>query len=118
MRKVNISKEELEMMILSEKSSYEEIGRKLSISGSHVRKLAKKLNISLPRRRSINSSENFNKGKNLSKDVIYLKSVSDKKFLEVIKTSKHISDIIESFGCENKSSVRRYIRTRSTSLDI
>lgn len=54
------NKEDLERMILVEKFSYEEIGRKYEVSGNCIKKQAKKLGIELPKRRIINSSENFN----------------------------------------------------------
>lgn len=62
---VKISKEELEKLILVDKLSYKKIGELLSCSDSYVRKLAKKMNIELPKRRKINESESFNKGKKL-----------------------------------------------------
>lgn len=60
MKKYN--KEELEQLILVDKISYEEIGRRYDCTGSNIKKVAKKLGIDLPQRRKINENETFNKG--------------------------------------------------------
>lgn len=54
-------KEELEQLILSENLSYEEIGRRFSVSGNAIKKAAKRLGILLPSRRTINKKETFNR---------------------------------------------------------
>lgn len=59
----NVTKEELEKLILDEKLSYEEIGRDYGVSGSGIKKKAKKLGIKLPNRRKINPIETFNKNR-------------------------------------------------------
>lgn len=53
----------MEQWILVENLSYEEIGRRLGITGTAVKKVAKRLGIELPTRRAINPKETFNKGK-------------------------------------------------------
>ena len=55
-------KDELERLINVEHVSYEEIGRKYSVSGTAVKKAAERLGISLPKRRKINPNEHFNRG--------------------------------------------------------
>ena len=55
-------KEELERLICEERLSYEEIGRKYGCSGSNIKKVARRLEIELPTRRSINPKETFNRG--------------------------------------------------------
>ena len=55
-------KETLERLI-SEGVSYEKIGRQYNVSGTAIKKAAKKLGIKLEPRRKINSNEHFNKGK-------------------------------------------------------
>ncbi len=62
--KWNSEKENLEKAILEENKSYEEIGRSYGCSGSNIKKVAKKLGISLPKRREINPKETFNKNAN------------------------------------------------------
>lgn len=55
-------KNELERLINVEHISYEEIGRKYSVTGQAVKKAAERLGILIPKRREINPSEHFNKG--------------------------------------------------------
>lgn len=55
-------KENLEQLILVEKLSYEEIGRRYGCTGGNIKNVAKRLGIELVPRRSINDSETFNKG--------------------------------------------------------
>lgn len=47
--------------LVNENISYEEIGRKYNCTGSNIKKVLKRLNIKLNPKRSINSSEHFNK---------------------------------------------------------
>lgn len=53
-------KENLERLIIEENKAYEEIGRIYSVSGSFIKKTAKRLGIALPQRRKINPAETFN----------------------------------------------------------
>jgi len=57
------NKEELENLIIWENKSYSEIGKSFNVTGSAIKKAALRFGISLPKRRSINSNETFNKGK-------------------------------------------------------
>ena len=59
---VNLTKTQLEDLILNQKISYEQIGREQGCSGTYIKKLAVKLGIELPKRRKINSKETFNRG--------------------------------------------------------
>ena len=59
---VNLTKTQLEDLILNQKMSYEQIGREQGCSGTYIKKLAIKLGIELPKRRKINSKETFNRG--------------------------------------------------------
>lgn len=54
-------KENLKQLILVEKLSYEEIGRRYGCTGSNIKKVALRLGIELEQRRSINETETFNK---------------------------------------------------------
>lgn len=56
------NKNDLEKLIFIDKLPYDTIGLKYNVSGSAIRKAAKKLGIELPARRKINSNETFNKG--------------------------------------------------------
>lgn len=55
-------KENLEKYILEDKLSYEEIGRRYGCTGANIKKVARKLGIDLPSKRTVNPSETFNKG--------------------------------------------------------
>ena len=54
-------KENLEQLILVEKLSYEEIGRRYRCSGSNIKKVAARVGIDLPQRRKVNECETFNR---------------------------------------------------------
>ena len=58
----DLTKTQLEDLILNQKMSYEQIGREQGCSGTYIKKLATKLGIELPKRREINSKETFNRG--------------------------------------------------------
>ena len=66
----NYNKEELEQWILVENQTYEEIGRRLGVTGAAIKKAAKRLGIELPVRRCKNESEHFNK-KDKPKKILY-----------------------------------------------
>ena len=55
-------KENLKQLILVDKLSYEEIGRRYGCSGGNIKKVALRIGIELPQRRKINEKETFNKG--------------------------------------------------------
>lgn len=55
-------KDVLEKYILIDKLSYEKIGKLFGVSGASIKKAALRLGIKLPRRRTINEKETFNKG--------------------------------------------------------
>lgn len=55
-------KEDLEKLIFEGNLSYDKIGEMYQVSGSAIRKNAKKLGIELPQRRKINPNETFGKG--------------------------------------------------------
>lgn len=89
----NVTKEELEKLILDEKLSYEEIGRGYGVSGSGIKKKAKKLGIKLPNRRKINPIKTFNKNR---------KSINGKsKLVERKSTSGNFSEKGDKAVCIN-----------------
>ena len=63
-------KEELERLINSD-VPYEKIGKYYGVTGNAVKKAARKLNIELPIKRSINENEHFNKGVLLKEKIGY-----------------------------------------------
>lgn len=52
-------KEILKELILTDKLSYEEIGRKYGCTGSNIKKVAQKVGIILPSKRKINPKRNI-----------------------------------------------------------
>ena len=58
-------KENLEQLILIDKLSYEEIGRRYGCTGSNIKKVAKRIGINLPQKRKINECETFNRSKKI-----------------------------------------------------
>lgn len=58
-------KEQLEQWILVDKLSYEEIGRRYGCSGSNIKRVATRLEIELPQRRTVNPKETFQREKKL-----------------------------------------------------
>lgn len=56
-------KENLEHLILIDKLSYEEIGRRYGCTGSNIKKVAKRIGINLPQKRRVNECETFNRSK-------------------------------------------------------
>lgn len=56
-------KAQLEHLILVDKLSYEEIGRRYGCTGSNIKKVAKRIGITLPQKRKVNECETFNRSK-------------------------------------------------------
>lgn len=56
-------------LILVDKLSYEEIGRRYGCTGSNIKNVARRIGIELPARRSINPSETFNRVHKQSIDI-------------------------------------------------
>lgn len=54
-------KEYLKQSILIDHKSYEELGREYNCTGSNIKKVAKRLGIELPQKRTINECETFNR---------------------------------------------------------
>ena len=116
MIKFNITKEELEKLILKEKLSYEEIGRRYNVSGTYVKKKAEKLGIKLQRKRKVNPIETFNRG---IKKFTKLNSISDKDFIDIINNNHSWKDIIYSLGYKGVvKDLMDKIRERCNSLNI
>lgn len=90
--KWELEKENLEQLILVEKLSYEEIGRRYNCSGSNIKKVATKIGLNLPPRRQINECETFNRGK------------YKKKLVTCLNCGKEFHPLTASYGkyCCNK----------------
>ena len=93
-------KEDLEKYIFEENMSYDKIGKLYGVSGAAIRKAAKKLGIVLPKRRKINKSETFNKGKILVEKKICLNC--DNELVE--NRAKYCSNL-----CQKEFEYKSYI---------
>ncbi len=102
MNKWNNKKDELEKLILTDKLSYETIGKLFNCSGTNIKKVAIRLGIDLPQKRKINSKETFNKG------VI---RVPIKKCLNCGKEFKQYSGSTGKFCCIQCSSEYKHKQT-------
>jgi len=81
-------KEELEKLILEEKLSYEEIGRRYSVSGAYIKKVSRKLGIKLPTRQKNPSGwKPHNTGQAKEKECSYCKN----NFISFHKKAKFCS---------------------------
>ena len=77
-----LEKENLIKLLVDEKLSFEEVGRRYSCSGSNIRKVIQRLGIVVPSRRIVNPCETFRRGtakkgicKNCGKEfILYLSS--------------------------------------------
>lgn len=119
MNSSSFNKKDLERMILEENLPYNKIGEKYGVSGSYIRKIAKKFNIKLPKRRKINSKESFNKGNTTSRKLKEIYSISDEDFLNIVNKSTNISDTEKLLGYKSVNvNIRKYIRTRCNELGV
>lgn len=66
-----LEKDKMEDLICIQKKSYEMVGRMYGVTGSYIKKLAKKYNFPLEPRRKINPSETFGKGKACKSTCLY-----------------------------------------------
>lgn len=99
---MKFNKEELENLILIEKIPYEEIGRRYKVSGSYIRKVAKKLGILLPQKRKINPKENFSR--NVKEKHFCLNC--DKVLENYYKGKKYCS-----FVCQHEYQYKEFIKS-------
>lgn len=114
------NKEELEKLILEQNKSYSTIGKLYGISGNAVKKAAKKLGITLPRRRTINAKENFSHSGN-RKQFSLVNSISDDEFRNIIQNSETWKDIGKKLGYKSKnlsSNVKDSIMERCSKLGM
>lgn len=109
----SVTKEELENLIFTENLSYEEIGKRYEVSGSAIKKKAKKLGIDLPKKRVINSNETFNKGYSFkyNKEDLEKYLNEEKSYKEIGKiygvSPSSIYRAVKSFGLSPKKKKSR-----------
>lgn len=98
---VRYNKEDLERLILEQNKSYLVIGKLYGVSDNAIKKAAKKLGITLPRRRIINPKENFSHPGN-RKQFSLVNRISDDGFRNIIQNSETWKDIGEKLGYKSE----------------
>ena len=112
------SKSDLEKLILEQNKPYSLIGKMYDVSGAAIKKAAKKLGISLPRRRIISKCENFShKGYKKNSNVF---KITDDEFKQIINDSETWVQIGVKLGYKNgiSSNVKNAIETRCSMLGV
>lgn len=111
------NKEELESLIIDQALSYEAIGRMYGVTGNAIKKAAKHLGIELPKRRTINKDEIFNKPTIVRSKI---NKLSDNQFKEIIETKVGWKEIGTAIGYSNQisSNVKEKILERCEKLGI
>lgn len=103
-------KSNLEQLILVDKLSYEEIGRRYGCTGSNIKNVARRIGIELPTRRSINPNETFNRVHkqclNCGKDLISYNG-SYGKYCDIKCQSEHTHKLAYQKILEGDSSIMR-----------
>lgn len=106
-------KEELEKLIFIDGLSYEEIGRRFNVTGSTIRKRAKKFGFNLPKKRKVNESENFNRDTNL----VY--KLNEDEFIRIINESTNLISIVNKIGYKlPDSKIKELIFKRCEELGV
>lgn len=111
------NKEDLIKLIFKDKMSYEEIGRLYGVTGNAIKKTAAKLGIKLPKKRSINPKEHFNRKRSK------IDTFTDEEFSKIIKNNIGWKDILTSFGYSKNNHrgnylIKNKIRERCLKLNI
>lgn len=121
MNDIKYNKSDLEKLIFEDKLSYIAIGKIYGVSCNAIKKAAKKLGISLPKKREINSKEKFSHKKDLlSNKLCLVNQFSDDDFIDIINKSKSWKDIKNNFGYNSKltKNVKHVIKQRCLKLNI
>lgn len=116
-------KDELERLINVEHVSYEEIGRRYGVTGTAIKKAAKRCGINITPRRKVNDKEHFNRGKarfgkclNCGCDFLLYKSTTGKYCCSQCKADYEFKDYIKKWkngeenGTKGRYEISNYIR--------
>lgn len=111
-------KKDLESLILEQNKTYSYIGKLYGVSGTAIKKAAKRLGIILPRRRVINKNENFSHTGYKKNSLV--NKVTDEEFVSIITSSKTWVEIGEKLGYKNgvSSNVKKSIESRCSMLGV
>lgn len=112
------NKEELENLILVQNIPYSQIGNIYGVSGTAIKKAALRFGIPLPRRRVVNTNENFSHCGFKKTSKVFIKS--DDEFITIISNSKTWGEIGEKLGYKNRisSDTKIAIETRCSMLGV
>lgn len=110
------NKSELETLI-NNSLSYDAIGRIYGVTGNAIKKVAKRLKINLPQRRSVNKKEIFIKKHSFCSKIDKL---SDQDFLKIIRSNKGWKTISLALGYSKtvSSNVKSRILERCSKLGV
>lgn len=114
-------KEDLEKLILEQNKPYDSIGKLYGVSGSAIKKAAKRFGIALPTRRTVNDTENFSHPSQSRKMNSLVNSVDDEQFKSIIESSSSWKEIGEKLGYKSKvlaSNVKESIVERCEKLGM
>ena len=116
MKKYN--KADLSRLILDEKRSYSSIGKLYGVSGSAIKKAARRLGIQLTSRRTVNEKENFSHPRKVAKTK--LSEITDDEFIEAVTNTSTWKELGERFGYLNamSSNVKDSILKRCSELGV
>lgn len=116
MRKYN--KADLNRLILDEKMPYSSIGKLYGVSGSAIKKAARRLGIQLPIRRTVNEKENFSHPRKVVKTK--LSNTTDEEFIKIVSNANTWKELGERFGYLNalSSNVKDSILKRCLELGV
>lgn len=111
------SKKNIEKLIFDDALSYEAIGRIYGVTGSAIKKAAKKLGINLPQRRTINERESFSRSTYKSS---LIDKLSDEELLEILKSNIGWKNISLALGYSNtiSSNVKNKLLERCSTLGM
>lgn len=96
------NKEELEKLIIEQNKSYSSIGKMYGVSGTTIKKTAKKFGIQLPKRRSINPKENFKHPRLVTTS--FVNKISDDEFINIISSSNSWKNVGDKLGYKSNLS--------------
>lgn len=121
MNNIKYNKFDLEKLIFEDKLSYIAIGKIYGVSCNAIKKAAKKLGISLPKRREINPKEKFSHKKDLlSNKLNKINNYTDDEFIDIINNSHSWGEIKNKFGYNSKltKNIKKNIELRCELLQI
>ena len=114
----NVTKEELEKLILIQNLSYEEVGELYGVTGNSIKKKARKLGIDLSlKKRPIPRKEKIIKGKLSPIGIISkLDTISDSEFEKIVKSSISLKEVSDKIGY--KSPKIRKVKEKIDQLNL